>query len=208
MGRAYGTAPLQELRHEARVARTRHRPSEPAGGAAVSDERFILAPAAVILDRRLTLIETRVLLALLSFRASRTDNTVWPHRDKLMARCGYNAANVSRAITGLVEKGWLSRRQHRGPNTYEIHTPETVAGSEAVSDPETVAETETVSGSEGNRIRSGQETVSDPDTPEETKYYGTRARGGAEGKQGHPHPARLAALRARADLGRGSGHDP
>ncbi|MVT36797.1 hypothetical protein GO497_02945 [Acidovorax citrulli] len=53
----------------------------------MTEGQFSLVPIEVILDKRLTLEQTRVLIALFSFRNKVTD-TVWPSRAKISERTG------------------------------------------------------------------------------------------------------------------------
>lgn len=143
---------------------------------------FSIVPPEVSLDHRLSPIEMRVLIALFSFRCKNT-NMCWPSRQVLGGRCGYTEQTVSRAITGLKNKGWLEVQQHRGPNTYKIIVPDLeTQDHETVSDPDTVSnnqgKTTTYANDQQshqnsvsliNGVRPGHETVSDPDTPEQTK---------------------------------------
>jgi hypothetical protein len=52
----------------------------------VKQGQFALVPIEVVMDRRLTLEQTRVLIALFSFRAKNTD-TVWPSRAAIAELC-------------------------------------------------------------------------------------------------------------------------
>jgi hypothetical protein len=83
---------------------------------------FAVIPNHLILDHDLTLIETRVLIALYSYRDPKTTNTVWPGRKALAGRCGYHENVISRATAGLVRKGWIRkiRRGKKQTNAYEI----------------------------------------------------------------------------------------
>lgn len=129
----------------------------------MADNIFALVPVEVLADRRLTLEQMRVLVALLSFRARNTD-LVWPGRDALGERAGgIHPANVSKATSALVELGWLEKDGNGGrsqsccyriivPNLEKLSTkPETLAESatsETVADsatrpPETLAESAT-----------------------------------------------------------------
>lgn len=131
--------------------------------------RYAMVPRAAINDHRLTLIELRVLIALHSFKSDSTATTVFPSRETLAERSGYTKATVSRAVSGLIAHGWITIKQHRGPNTYHLlKTAETVTDSDTVADPATVADSDTVADSGINSDRSGHETVTDPATPEET----------------------------------------
>ena len=111
---------------------------------------FSIAPLALCHESsRLTLIETRILLALLSFRAANTD-LVWPRRSQIAERTGYTEQTISRATTKLARKGWLEKEGDGGRGRacrYRITVPE----------PETVSTSETVS-------EPGTKTVSEPGT--------------------------------------------
>lgn len=140
---------------------------------------FSIVPIEVSMDRRLTLMHVRVLIALLSFRAKNTD-TVWPKREQLAARCGgYTVQNVSKTTRELVALGWLEKEGNggrSGPSKYRItvpdldtvSAPETVSGSDTVSAPDTVSGSDTVSGMNtvsGSDTVSESNTVSGSDTP-------------------------------------------
>ncbi len=94
---------------------------------------FAVIPNDLILDHDLTLIETRVLIALYSFRNPKTTNTAWPGRSALAERCGYHPNVVSRATTRLEQKGWIRkiRRGKKQTNVYEM------IGKSVVTDPVT-----------------------------------------------------------------------
>ena len=119
--------------------------------------KFAMLPIEAISDRRLGVIELRVLLILHSFRGSIHTTEVFPRRGTIALRTGYSEATVSRAIRGLINRGWVVTKQHRGPNTYILRCGGTVP------DPVTVAD------SAINSDQSGQETVTDPATPKEIK---------------------------------------
>lgn len=123
-------------------------------------------PVEVALDDRLTKMQLRVLIALLSFRAKNTD-TVWPKRAQLSARCGYNERTISKVTSQLVKLGWLEKEGQGGysqSSKYRITVPEldTVDSEETVSELDTVTEPETVSTLD---TVSTPETVSEPGTP-------------------------------------------
>ena len=75
------------------------------------------------MDHRLTLIETRVLLALLTFR-NKTTNLCWPRRAQVAERCGYSVSRISNSISSLGEKGWINTTRSKSGNKYEITVPE------------------------------------------------------------------------------------
>ena len=114
---------------------------------------FVFAPNEVFMDRRLSLIQMRVLLALFSFRRKNTD-TVYPKREKVAERTGYSVRTISRATTDLVELGWLKKSGDGGrkrPVHYTILCPETVPEPETVSESETVSELGTKTVPESDR---------------------------------------------------------
>ena len=83
---------------------------------------FCIVPNEVIADHSLTLIETRVLLALYSYRDSKSAGPVWPGRAALSKRCGYHPDVISRTTTALERKGRIRkiRRGKKRTNAYEI----------------------------------------------------------------------------------------
>ena len=83
---------------------------------------FSILPNEVILDHSLTLIETRVLIALYSYRDPKSTRPVWPGRAALSKRCGYHPDVISRTTTALERKGWIRkiRRGKKRTNAYEI----------------------------------------------------------------------------------------
>ncbi len=109
---------------------------------------FSLVPLEVIQDKRLTLWQIRVLVALFSFRNKNTD-TVWPSRAAISERSGMHPSNISAATTALVELGWLKKDGvggHSKASRYTITTPDlsTVAESTTVAANATVAKSTTV----------------------------------------------------------------
>jgi len=89
------------------------------------EPRFSIIPIDLLTDHRLTLIETRVVAAILSFRNKNT-NVSFPSRNKISERCGYAIGTVSNATKTLVEKGWLKKTKvvFNGSNTYEVIVPD------------------------------------------------------------------------------------
>lgn len=125
---------------------------------------FALIPIEVIQDRRLTLEQTRVLVALFSFRNKNTD-TVWPSRAAISERTGMHPANISTATTALVGLGWLQKSGDGGRSKatrYTITVPdiESVAEQATVSNMETVAESATVA-ERATVAESATQTVAD-----------------------------------------------
>lgn len=87
---------------------------------------FAFIPVEVIQDKRLTLEQTRVLIALFSFRG-RDTNTVWPSREAISHRTGMHISNISQATKSLVDLGWLTKNGSGGfskATRYTITTPE------------------------------------------------------------------------------------
>ncbi len=89
----------------------------------MSQPDFGIFPLEVMQDHSLTLIETRVLLALLTFR-NKTTNLCWPKRAQLAERCGYSPARVSNSVSGLSEKGWLVVERRKSGSRYELKVPD------------------------------------------------------------------------------------
>lgn len=109
---------------------------------------FAVVPLEVATDRRLTLEQTRVLIALFSFR-NKTTNTVWPSRSEIAQRTGMHPSNISSATTALVALGWLRKEGQGGyskSTRYTLDVPD-VLQAEKVADSATVAERATVADS-------------------------------------------------------------
>jgi hypothetical protein len=118
----------------------------------MTEGQFSLVPMEVIQDKRLTLEQTRVLIALFSFR-SRTTDTVWPSRAAIAERTGMHPSNISAATTALVTLGWLLKvgsGGHSKASRYTLCNPgitvTTVAQSATVAPATTVAQSATVVG--------------------------------------------------------------
>lgn len=97
------------------------------------------------MDKRLTLEQTRVLIALFSFRNKAT-NTVWPSRASIAERTGLHPSNISSATTALVNLGWITKEGVGGfskSTRYTLNVPDLPIG-EKVADQATVAESATV----------------------------------------------------------------
>jgi len=108
---------------------------------------FSLVPIDVARDKRLTLEQTRVLIALFSFR-NRVTDTVWPSRVAISERTGMHISNISQATSALVELGWISKVGEGGfskSTRYTLCAPdlETVARSTTVAESTTVARSAT-----------------------------------------------------------------
>ncbi len=107
----------------------------------MKESEFSVVPLEVVQDRRLTLEQTRVLIALFSFR-NKTTNTVWPSRASIAERTGMHPSNISAATTALVALGWLRKE---GAGGYSKATRYTLCSpSETVAERATVAELATV----------------------------------------------------------------
>lgn len=105
---------------------------------------FAVVPVEVIQDRRLTLEQTRVLVALFSFR-NKVTNTVWPSRASIAERTGMHPSNISDATTGLVRLGWLTKNGLGGfskATRYTLSVPDFSSGK--VAESATVARSATV----------------------------------------------------------------
>lgn len=97
---------------------------------------FAIVPVEACQDPRLTKMQLRMLICLLSFRAKNTD-TVWPSRGELSERSGYSPSVCSRVTTQLVELGWLEKHQRgrKRSAVYKVTVPDldTVFGSKSVT---------------------------------------------------------------------------
>ena len=105
---------------------------------------FAMVPVEVIQDRRLTLEQMRVLIALLSFR-NKAGDTVWPSRAAIAELTGVHTANISSATSALVQLGWLEKDGKGGyskSTRYTIKVP--AVCSRTVAERATVAESATV----------------------------------------------------------------
>ncbi len=101
---------------------------------------FALVPVEVIQDRRLTLEQMRVLIALLSFR-NKAGDTVWPSREAIAERTGMHPANISKATSALVQLGWLEKDGKGGYSKATRYTiKEQSVFHKTVADSATVAE--------------------------------------------------------------------
>lgn len=106
---------------------------------------FAIVPVEAIKDKRLTLEQLRVLVALFSFRGKNT-NTVYPRREAIAERTGMHTANISSATSALERLGWLTKEGkggHSKATRYTITVPETVADSATVAEQATVAQSAT-----------------------------------------------------------------
>lgn len=121
---------------------------------------FSIVPIDVCLDERLTKMQIRVLIALLSFRNKNTD-ICFPKRKALSERCGYTEQTISKVTKQLVELGWIRKQGLGGfsaPCTYLITVPEL----------DTVSKTDTVSKQDILTVsKPATTTVSEVDTRKE-----------------------------------------
>jgi DNA-binding MarR family transcriptional regulator len=127
-------------------------------------DKYAFVPLSVTKDHRLTLIQSRVLIALYSFvNHKRPDSNIYPKRGTIAARCGYSEQTVSRATTELEKLGWLVKANNSGGCSrgavYFIREPSHLVKQETVSEPDTVLEQETVS--EPARVFSGRMSQQD-----------------------------------------------
>lgn len=125
----------------------------------MTDSQFAVVPLEVVQDRRLTLEQTRVLVALFSFR-NKVTNTVWPSRAAIAERTGMHPSNISSATTALVNLGWLKKEGtggHSKSTRYTLCVPDLVKPT-TVAQQATVAESATVA-------HSATQTVADSATP-------------------------------------------
>lgn len=125
----------------------------------MTDSQFAVVPLEVVQDRRLTLEQTRVLVALFSFR-NKVTNTVWPSRAAIAERTGMHPSNISSATTALVNLGWLQKEGtggHSKSTRYTLCVPDLVKPT-TVAQQATVAESATVA-------QSATQTVAHSATP-------------------------------------------
>lgn len=133
--------------------------------------QFAMVPLEVCQDSRLTKMQLRVLVALLSFRNKNSD-TLWPKRETLAERCGYSINNVSKVTSQLVDLGWLVKTGKGGfskASQYRVTVPEldrvvpreTQSKADRVDGPITLSELDRV---DSETTLSKPETVSKVDT--------------------------------------------
>lgn len=125
----------------------------------MTESQFAVVPLEVVQDRRLTLEQTRVLVALFSFR-NKVTNTVWPSRAAIAERTGMHPSNISSATSALVALGWLSKE---GAGGYSKATRYTLCVPDLVK-PTTVAQQATVAES-ATVAHSATQTVAESATP-------------------------------------------
>lgn len=103
------------------------------------DPIITIMPIAVFLDHRLTLIQTRILGAIFSFRNKDT-GIATVKRETLSKRCGYSPRTISEATTQLENFGWLVKTGKGGfskASEFRITVPDlgTVPEERTVPDP-------------------------------------------------------------------------
>ena len=103
------------------------------------DPIITIMPISAFLDHRLTLIQTRVLAAIFSFRNKET-GVASVKRETLSIRCGYSNRTISEATTHLCQLGWLVKTGKGGfskASEFRITVPDlgTVPDSGTVPDP-------------------------------------------------------------------------
>ena len=159
----------------------------------MTENQFSLVPIEVIQDKRLTLEQTRVLIALFSFR-NKVANTVWPSRAAIAERTGMHASNISSATTALVALGWLVKDGlggHSKATRYTLCSPDinaksatqTVAQSATVADQATVAQsaTQTVAQSATTPL-ADQATRKEQTIEQSNEHINTSAKAPVAGK--------------------------
>jgi hypothetical protein len=112
---------------------------------------FAIVPISVCADARLSKIQLRVLIAILSFQ-NKSTGLAFPKRSDLSLRCGYSERVISRATTDLCNLGWLKKTGNGGfgrPCFYRVTTPEIMKDffMQTVPESNTVCTGETVSDS-------------------------------------------------------------
>ena len=138
---------------------------------------FSLVPIEVVRDKRLTLEQMRVLIALFSFRSKAT-NTIWPSRQAISKRCGVHPSNVSAATTALERLGWLRKDGNGGrskASSYTLCVPDldtnTVAQQATVADSATVAQQATKTVAQQATKTVAQQAMGKEHTNEHTKEH-------------------------------------
>lgn len=160
----------------------------------MTESQFAIVPLEVIQDRRLTLEQTRVLIALFSFR-NKVTNVVWPSRQALAERTGLHPSNISAATTALVGLGWLTKEGlggHSKSTRYTLNVPE--VGCQKVAQQATVADSATVAHSATSTIADSATTpLADSATRKEQTIEHTNEQRGA-GKPATPRSDRTKTL--------------
>lgn len=132
---------------------------------------FSIVPIEIIKDRRLTLWQTRVLIALFSFR-NKTTNTVFPSRTVLATRTGLHINNISATTSELEELGWLAKSGKGGfskATRYELKVPNFLGVNPTVAESTTLAESTSTTLAESTTFTLAESTRGKEDTKEDTK---------------------------------------
>ena len=132
----------------------------------MTGNEFAVVPLEVIQDKRLTLEQTRVLIALFSFR-NKVTNTVWPSRASIAERTGMHPSNISSATTALVALGWLAKDGlggHSKATRYTLCSPDLEPKKVAQPAAPTVAQSATVA-EQATVAASATQTVAQSATP-------------------------------------------
>lgn len=116
-------------------------------------ERFAKVPIQAIQDSRLSKVQLRVLLAILSF-SNNSEGKVWPKRQSLVDLCGYSTSMISTATSQLVKLGWV-QKSGKGGFSQSCHYVVTVPDLQTVCESQTVCEprTSTVRESQTSTVR-------------------------------------------------------
>ena len=118
-------------------------------------------PAEAALDQRLTQMQPRVLIAILTFRRKNSDSVV-VGREAISRRCGYNPETISKVTSQLVNHGWLEKIEKGGqsraseycvvvpdlgfdPDEETVSELDTVPPQPTLSNPDSVRASQTVS---------------------------------------------------------------
>ena len=80
---------------------------------------FAVVSSAIVGDRRLSLADLRIYIAI-SAHANRKTGAAWPSRRTLAKLTGYELAHVTRATGRLVQFGWLVRSLEGGVWRYRM----------------------------------------------------------------------------------------
>ena len=86
-------------------------------------ENFIYCIPEILQDKRLSLNQIKVLLALFSFR-NKTTNLCFPSRNSISKKTGIRVTTVSDVTTELVSLNWVSKKWHDSKYKYEITIPD------------------------------------------------------------------------------------
>lgn len=96
-------------------------------------ENFIYCIPEILQDKRLSLNQIKVLLALFSFR-NKTTNLCFPTRNSISEKTGIRVTTVSDVTTELVSLNWVSKKWHDSKYKYEVTIPD--ASERSMSWPE------------------------------------------------------------------------